>query len=61
MKDRNFHPSCDIYKREYTCGEMNVGETVRNVKIHWAEHNKINKKAIYKAIYKATCKSNHGC
>ena len=43
VKDRNLHPSCKKVKCK--CGEIYVGETVRNMELSWAEHNNINKKS----------------
>ena len=31
LKDRHFHPSCKIYKGLCSCGEINIGEAIRNV------------------------------
>ena len=35
--------SCVIYKGICSCGETNVGETIRNCKTRWDEHNDVNK------------------
>ena len=32
------HLSCVIYKCICSCGETHVGETIRNCKINWNEH-----------------------
>ena len=32
-KDPCIHPACKIYKGVCTCGEIYIGETVRNVEI----------------------------
>ena len=42
IKDKNQHPSCKIYKGDCSCGEMQFGETKRNVSIRRREHEKIN-------------------
>ena len=31
LKDCNLHPSCKIYKGICSCGEIYIGETIRNV------------------------------
>ena len=41
LKDKNLHPSCKIYEGECSCGELYIGETIRNVEIRWAEHQNI--------------------
>ena len=40
LKDKNNNPDCVIYKGTCNCGETYIGETDRNVKIRWEEHNK---------------------
>ena len=37
-KDKAQHLSCAIYKGFCSCGEDFNGETIRNVKIRWKEH-----------------------
>ena len=37
-KDKVQHLSCLIYKGVYSCDEDYIGETIRNVKIRWNEH-----------------------
>ena len=39
LKDRCIHPACKIYKVVCICGEAYIGETIRNVKTRWKEHN----------------------
>ena len=43
LKDKVQLLSCVIYKGICSCGEMYVGETIRNCKIRCDEHNDINK------------------
>ena len=43
LKDKVQHLSCVIYKGICLCGETCVGETIRNCKIRWDEHNDVNK------------------
>ena len=43
LKDKVQHLSCVIYKGICSCGETYVGETIRNCKIRWEEHNDISK------------------
>ena len=38
LKDKVMHLSCVIYKGICSCGETHVGETIRNCKINWNEH-----------------------
>ena len=45
LKDRNLHPSCKIYKGVYSCGEIYIGETIRNVEERWSEHNSADNKS----------------
>ena len=45
LKDKNLHPSCKIYYGFCSCGEDYVGETERNVSVHYDEHNKPSKKS----------------
>ena len=42
LKDKVQHLSCVIYKGICSCGETYVGETIRNCKIRWDEHNDVN-------------------
>ena len=37
-KDKVQHLSCVIYKVVCSCGADYIGETIRNVKIRWNEH-----------------------
>ena len=39
LKDRNLHPSCKSYKGVYSCGEIYIGEAMRNVEERWSEHS----------------------
>ena len=43
LKDKNPYPSCQIYQGTCNCGETYIGETVRNKKIRWDEHQDIRK------------------
>ena len=44
VKSQNPHFSCVIYRGKCSCPEEYVGETVRNLKKRWSEHNNpINK------------------
>ena len=43
LKDKVQHLNCVIYKGICSCGETYVGETIRNCKIRWDEHNDVNK------------------
>ena len=43
LKDKNPHPANVIYKGVCTCGETYVGETERNAKTRWNEHDDIRK------------------
>ena len=45
LKDRNLHPSCKIYKGACSCGEIYIGETIRNVEERWSEHNSAGNKS----------------
>ena len=45
LKDRHFHPSCKIYKGLCLCGEINIGETIRNVEERQSEHNSADNKS----------------
>ena len=44
LKDKNLHPSCKTYHGLCSCGEDYVGETKRNVSVHYDEHNKPSNK-----------------
>ena len=39
VKSKNQHPSCVIYRGKCSCGEEYSGETERNVKKCWSQHN----------------------
>ena len=43
LKNKVQRLSYVIYKGISSCGEMYVGETIRNCKIRWDEHNDVNK------------------
>ena len=43
LKDNVQHLNCVIYESICSCGEMYVGETIRNCKIRCDEHNDVNK------------------
>ena len=43
LKDRNPYPSCVIYEGVCSCNKNYIGETDRNAKTRWAEHNNITK------------------
>ena len=45
LKDKNLHPSCNIYYGLCSCREDYVGETKRNVSVRYDEHNKPPKKS----------------
>ena len=45
LKDRNFYPSCKIYKDISSCGETYVGKTIRNVDERWSKHNSADNKS----------------
>ena len=45
MKDKNLHPSYQIYYGVCSCGEDYVGETKRNVSVRYGEHDKPSKKS----------------
>ena len=40
-QEKNFCPSCKIYYGICGCGEDYPGETERNTKIRWSEHNNL--------------------
>ena len=42
LKDKVQLLSCVIYKGICSCGETYAGETIRNCKIRWDEHNNVN-------------------
>ena len=37
LKDKNLYPACQIYKGMCVSDETYIGETIRNVDIHWNE------------------------
>ena len=39
LKDKCVHPACKIYRGVCSWGETYIGETIRNVKTRWNEHN----------------------
>ena len=39
LKDRNLYPSCKVYKRMCSCGEIYIGKTIPNVEERWSEHD----------------------
>ena len=39
LKDKNDYKSCVIYKGDCSCSSGYIGESKRNVKIRWNEHN----------------------
>ena len=39
VKDKSLHQACKIYKCVCSCGESYIGESIRNVEVHWDEHN----------------------
>ena len=39
VKDKSLHQAYKIYKEVCTCGEIYIGETIRNVEVCWDEHN----------------------
>ena len=43
MKDPNPHPSCVIYEGVCDCGDIYIGETVRNAEVRWKEHQDVRK------------------
>ena len=43
LKDKVQHFSCVIYNGICSCGETDVGETIRTCKIRCDEHNDLNK------------------
>ena len=45
LKYRNLHPSCKIYKSVCSCGEIYIGETIRNIEERWSEHNPADNKS----------------
>ena len=45
LKDKNLHPTSKIYYGLCSCGEDYVGETKRNVSVHYDKHNKPSKKS----------------
>lgn len=45
LKSKNPHLACNIYFGECSCGETYVGETSRNVKTRWDEHDSADGKS----------------
>ena len=45
VKDKSLHQACKIYKGVCSCGESYIGEIIRNVEVHWDEHNNPMKKS----------------
>ena len=39
IKRSKLHPSCKSYKGVYSCGEIYIGEAMRNVEERWSEHS----------------------
>ena len=39
VKDKSLHQACKIYKGVCSCGKSYIGETVRNIEVHWGELN----------------------
>ena len=39
LRDKNDYKSCVIYKGDCSCGSRYIGETKRNAKVRWKEHN----------------------
>ena len=39
LKDKSNYKSCVIYKGDCYCGSRYIGETKRNAKVRWNEHN----------------------
>ena len=48
LKDPYIHSACKIYKGVCICGETYIGETIRNVKTGWKEHNTPSDKSIHR-------------
>ena len=47
LKDKVQLLSCVIYKGICSCGETYIGETIRNCKTRWDEHNNVNTNSEY--------------
>ena len=45
LKDRNVHPSCEIYQGTCVYGLSYIGETKRNVETRWSEHRNYKHKS----------------
>ena len=45
LKDKADHYSCVIYRGDCSCDQNYIGETVRNAKIQWNEHEDKNRKS----------------
>ena len=45
IKDKSLHKACKIYKGACSCGESYIRETIRNIEVHWDEHNNPMKKS----------------
>ena len=45
LKDKVDHYSCVIYRGDSSCDQNYIGETVRNAKIRWNEHEDKNSKS----------------
>ena len=45
LKDKVDHYSCVIYRGDCSCDQNYIGETVRNAKIRWNEHEYKNSKS----------------
>ena len=43
LKDKNPYPACVIYEGECSCDSKYIGETHRNARVRWNEHENINK------------------
>ena len=54
LKDKNDYKSCVIYKGDCFCGSRYIGETKRNAKVRWNEHNNPTKSSEHQNIFEAT-------
>ena len=45
LKDKIHYKSCVIYKGDCSCGSRDIGETKRNAKVRWNEHNNPTKRS----------------
>ena len=45
IKDKIIHKACAIYRGQCSCGSVYIGETERNVKVRWDEHEDVRKKS----------------